>query len=296
MTIRRQTRYEHHERINAVIHHIHGNLADDLPVKELASIASYSPYHFQRIFKQITDESVHDYIRRSRLEWAANLLIFNPGSAVMDVAAECGFRSNASFTHAFKARFECTPSRWRQGGYATRSHQMQSQWQNRERESDREGALQVSIKELPTMRVAYLRHIGYDMSIGSVWRQLLAWAEGQGVDVSRQQMIGLHHSNPAITPLNLCRYVACLSVPESIYPRQGVDVMSIPGGLYANCRAEGVFGDLLYLMHELYHDWLPQSDYEALNIPAHALYLENHFINQSGRFVVDFRIPVRFRL
>jgi len=293
MTSRRQTRHEHQERINAVIHHIHRNLSDALAINDLAAIAHYSPYHFQRISKQISGESVHDYIRRCRLEWAANLLVFNPGSTVMEVAAECGFKSNASFTHAFKGQFGCTPSQWREDGYQRQSQRLKARWQGCGPDA---GAFRIEVRRIQPIRVAYMRHIGYDMTIANVWQRLLAWTEKQGLDPTDQQMIGLHHSNPALIPLEQCRYVACLTIPVDLFPRQGGGVMEIPGGLYAECKAEGVFGDLLYLMDRVYHEWLPQSEYEALNIPAHAVYHENHFINESGRFQVNFRVPVRFRL
>lgn len=307
MALRKQTNQEHQERINQVLHAIHANLSGDLGVNRLARVACYSPFHFQRIFRQLTGESVHDYIRRSRLEWAANLLIFNPDASVMAVATECGFHSNASFSHAFKDQFESTPMAWRQGGYEQRSQGLKSLWAESDDSpyplyykktlaEDADKPLpDIHIERLEERRVAYLRHRGYDRNIGQVWNRLLVWASDQGVDVDAEQMLGLYHSNPDLIPYHQCRYVACLTIPETVYSTRGVGVMSIPGGLYATCDAEGAFGELLYLMHNLYHKWLPLSDYEARNIPPHALYLKNHFINQSGRFQVHFRIPVNLK-
>ncbi len=68
--------------------------------------------------------------------------------------------------------------------------------------------------------------------------------------------------------------------------------MNIPGGLYTCCRAEGVFGDLLYLLRDITQRWLPTSGYRALSIPSQALYFENHFINQSGKFKLELRLPI----
>lgn len=307
MALRKQTSQEYQERINQVLHAIHANLSGDLGVKVLARIACYSPFHFQRIFRQVTGESVHDYISRSRLEWAANLLIFNPEASIMAVAAECGFHSNASFSHAFKARFECAPMIWRQEGYEQRIEGLKTLWAEsgdnpyplyykKTLAGDEDTPLpDIHMERLEDIRVAYLRHRGYDRNIGAVWDRLLTWAADQGVDAGAEQMIGLYHSNPDLIPYDQCRYVACLTLPETIYRTRGVGVMSIPGGLYATCDAEGAFGELLYLMHNLYHKWLPESDYEARNIPPHALYLENHFINRSGRYRVHFRIPVKLK-
>ncbi|WP_428607898.1 AraC family transcriptional regulator [Sedimenticola sp.] len=304
MSLRRTTAYEHQTRINEVLYLIHADLSASLDIGRLAQNACYSPYHFQRIFRQITGESVHDYIRRCRLEWAANLLIYNPNMAIVEVAGECGFQSNAAFNHAFKAYFGCSPTYWRREGYANRSRTLKAAWSESERNPlqryyrDTLDSVQpsvsrkVEIRRLTSVPVAYIRHVGYDPRISEVWAQLLDWGVAQGIDVDAQAMIGLHHSNPDLVAFDQCRYVACLALPEPIYPSDGVGVMEIPGGLYACCRGEGMFGDLLYLMRDLYRHWLPASDYQARSLPPYALYHDNHFINQSGHFSLEFRIPV----
>jgi AraC family transcriptional regulator len=298
----RKTHSQHLERINEALHQIHSQLAEPLEISSLAKTAFYSVHHFQRIFREITDESVHQYIRRSRLEWAANLLIFNPDSPVVEIASECGFKSNASFNHAFKAHFGYTPGAWRREGYNLKSRQLKRGWaaqpDNPHSEyyraiTENSGDLpEVIIRRLEPIRVAYIRHRGYDPAISECWRRLLSWAESQGIDPTEQRMLGLHHSNPDLVQFDECRYVACLTVPDSVYRSRGVGVMNVPGGLYACCRAEGVFGDLLYLMRDITQGWLPKSAYRALNIPSQAFYFDNHFINQSGRFKLELRLPI----
>lgn len=301
----RKTHNEHLERINEALHHIHSQLADQLDIDSLAKTAFYSRHHFQRIFREITGESVHDYIRRSRLEWAANLLVFNPESPVVDIASECGYKSSASFNHAFKAHFGYTPGDWRNQGYDLESQQLKHDWAElpdnphsnyyRAREIGGDVIADVKIRRIEPVRVAYIRHRGYDAAISECWQRLLNWAELQGIDPTGQQMLGLHHSNPDLVPFDECRYVACLSVPDTVYRSHGIGVMNIPGGLYACCRAEGIFGDLFYLMRDITLRWLPASDYRASNIPSHARYLENHFTNESGRFDLEFRLPVMLK-
>jgi AraC family transcriptional regulator len=302
MSQRRNTQHEHQERINEVLYRIHSDLARPLDINRLAAIACYSIHHFQRIFRQVTGERVHDYIRRSRLEWAANLLIFNPQMQIIEVANECGFHSNASFSHAFKAYFGHSPSVWRNGGFERRSRRLKQEWaaiegnpHGRYYRTDRSAdvsRLEVKVRRLEAQHVGYIRHRGYDTGISICWHRLLEWARLQGIEIESQRMIGLHHSTPDLAPFDQCRYVACLTVPEGVYRSGGVGVMEIPGGLYACCRAEGDFGDLLYLMRDLTQGWLPGSDYRALNIPSHAQYSDNHFINESGRFVLEYRLPI----
>ena len=61
-------------RINEALYAIHKDIAKAWAASELAGIAAYSVFHFQRLFKQVTGENLNDYVRRVRLEAAANTL------------------------------------------------------------------------------------------------------------------------------------------------------------------------------------------------------------------------------
>jgi AraC family transcriptional regulator len=65
--------------------HTQNNLDRPLSLEELASIASFSPYHFHRIFRGIVGESVKEHVRRLRLERAAHRLRFT-GQPVTEIA------------------------------------------------------------------------------------------------------------------------------------------------------------------------------------------------------------------
>src|SRR6266511_1496621 len=68
---------EYSKSINAAINFILNNLNEELSLKKLAKVANYSPFHFQKIFKQTTGESPKHFITRMRLETAAHLLIMH---------------------------------------------------------------------------------------------------------------------------------------------------------------------------------------------------------------------------
>lgn len=97
-------------RIIEVIAHIDSNLDAPLSVQELAARAYMSKYHFMRKFKEITDSTVHEYIREHRLILAAELL--REGSPAQDAAIGCGYHDYSAFHRAFVAFFGVTPSRF----------------------------------------------------------------------------------------------------------------------------------------------------------------------------------------
>jgi AraC family transcriptional regulator len=93
------------QRINAVISHVREHLHDELTLESLARVAGFSPFHFHRVFKSITEETVSDMVVRLRLERAAVLLRASPELSITQAAFESGFQSGAVFSRAFKKRF-----------------------------------------------------------------------------------------------------------------------------------------------------------------------------------------------
>ena len=287
MKHKQSTKNDHLERINEVLFRIHSDLEHNNSVEELASLVAMSVFHFNRVFKECVGESVHAYVKRVKLEHAANLLLFNPSATITHCMQAVGFSSNASFTQAFKENFGVTPTKWREVDKANEKRDF----------TFSEKSLHVKIQTMPSFDVAYVRHKGYDWTIQQAWLKLQAWALGHGVDFLDQKMIALHHSNPRFVESSQCHYVACLELPKGreFYRSGDIGVMRIPQTFCAVFSLQGVYGDLKKYMDVIYHEWFPQSAYEKIALPSFAIYRENHFINADERFDLDFCVPVRFK-
>ena len=86
-------------------------LADpDLSLDDLAAAAGYSPFHFARSFRVSTGETPAGYLRRVRLEHAAELLASSPELTVAQVAERAGYRSASAFAAAFRRVLGVSPS------------------------------------------------------------------------------------------------------------------------------------------------------------------------------------------
>ena len=88
-------------RINTVISHVRQNLDGDLSLDTLSRVGCFSKFHFHRVFKSITEETVNDMVVRMRLERAANLLRMVPRLSITAAAFEAGFSSPSVFSRAF---------------------------------------------------------------------------------------------------------------------------------------------------------------------------------------------------
>lgn len=287
MKHKRITQNDHIERINEVLYRIHADLSQNLSVEILATLVAMSPFHFNRIFKEVVGESVHAYIKRVKLEHTGNLLLFNPEATITHIMQEVGFTSNASFTQAFKEHFGVTPTKWREIDQSNGSRDL----------TFRDAFLHVKIQKMPSYDVAYVRHKGYDRSIKMAWLKLQAFALKEKIDFKQQTMIALHHSNPRFVEPKECHYVACLELPKrKKFFRSGeIGMMKIPETFCAIFELEGVYGDLKRYMDVIYHEWLPKSEYEKVALPSFALYEKNHFIEPDESFKLQFCVPVRFK-
>ncbi|CCO57511.1 AraC family transcriptional regulator [Vibrio nigripulchritudo] len=286
--------YQHTSRMNDVLFHVHQDISKTHSVKELMSIAAYSEQHFHRVFKEVVGEPIHQYIRRARMEYAANQLMFDTSSPILDIANNCGFSSLSSFNKAFKATFDMSPGKWRK-------HDLQVSDKPYLKDPEiAAGYKRVAsrplpvpkIKEVPDRMAAYVRHNGYSRSIRNAWLTLQAWTKDDGRDFSQQ--FGLHHSNPAWVELDQCRYVACVGISEPLKYRGVVNQMVIPGGLHAVFKLKGIYGELLPQISTVLETWLPQSGFKLRSTPAYVHYHKNHFLSEDEAFELDFYLPIRF--
>ena len=93
---------------------IEARLDEDLDAGQVARAAGISQWHFQRIFKALTNETLKAYIRSRRFAAALGALAAGE-SRILDVALAAGFETHESFTRAFKSAFGVTPDDYRRG-------------------------------------------------------------------------------------------------------------------------------------------------------------------------------------
>ena len=94
-------------KIREVLSYIGENLDADLSVDALAARVWLSRYHFMRLFKAQTGQSVHAYVRQKRLLCAARMI--REGIPASKAASNCGFQDYSTFHRAFSDSFGCTP-------------------------------------------------------------------------------------------------------------------------------------------------------------------------------------------
>lgn len=88
------------EAVRRARHYVRDNLGDRITLEEVAQHAGLSQHHFSRLFRQSTGLTLTDYINRSRIE-AARQLLLKADARVSEVAFEVGYQSLSQFNRSF---------------------------------------------------------------------------------------------------------------------------------------------------------------------------------------------------
>jgi AraC-like DNA-binding protein len=91
-----------------VIAHLTANLGEDQTLKDLADVAMLSPFHFNRIFRDVTGVSPVRYLYAMRLS-EAERQILSTRLKVIDICYGVGYKSLGSFNNRFVSLIGYSP-------------------------------------------------------------------------------------------------------------------------------------------------------------------------------------------
>lgn len=105
--------YREDDLIKHVQLYVERNLAGDLSLTRIGEVVGYNPYYLTRLYKQITNEGLTDFIAGARLAKAQRLLANNQ-MIVQDISKAVGFMTEQSFYRFFKRATQLTPQEYRE--------------------------------------------------------------------------------------------------------------------------------------------------------------------------------------
>ena len=86
---------------------------EELSLTSVAKVVNMSSFYFCKTFKKVTGLNFTDYLARTRIERAKELLL-NPNARVSEIVFEVGFQSITHFNRIFKRHVGKSPSEYRQ--------------------------------------------------------------------------------------------------------------------------------------------------------------------------------------
>ncbi|WP_072094089.1 helix-turn-helix domain-containing protein [Trabulsiella odontotermitis] len=98
--------------IQELLFWIESNIQKPLFIEDVAKHAGYSKWYLQRLFSKYTGRSLANYIKRRKMELAANDLCCT-SEKIIDISIKYGFDSQQSFTRAFRKIYNQSPAVYR---------------------------------------------------------------------------------------------------------------------------------------------------------------------------------------
>ncbi|QJD96438.1 AraC family transcriptional regulator [Mucilaginibacter robiniae] len=294
------------KRVNQAIQHIDSNLDQELSLATVSKTACYSPFHFHRVFSVVTQEPLNAYINRRRVEKAASVLMRQKQVPITEIAFAYGFNSNSSFTRAFKKFYGLSPVHFRNACSSRFSKVKKIYSKNGQVsvvfEQDICSNLQlikgvnvnanIEVKEMPTMHLACINHIGHDY-IDDAFSRLLAWAEPKGLlNKPDVKMLTIFHDSFKITAPDKIRISACLLVDQPLATESEVSLITLAK---SKCVV-GYFeipGDEFASTWSKLFVWLNKQGYQVAGQNCFQIHHNNYRTHPENKFIVDLCIPVR---
>lgn len=277
------------DRLLPVLVYIQAHLDEDLPLERLADAVQQSPFHFHRVFRSVTGETLKSYVERLRLERAAHQLMIQE-ARVVDLAFGLGYRSHETFSRAFRRRFGVSPRDYRRRRWAEFDDRSQQAAQGKRarllnRDVQHYELSKVTVRRLDPLPVAFIRLYGPYVDVDvSAFDRLVDWARSHGFYPADALLIGVGHDNPAVTPPQKLRFDACLSVHKSFKPQGEVGFQVLPDGFYAMAEYVGPYGPTMERAYrEMFDTMISMDRYTIIGLPVIEVY-------QTTRIKPDFAL------
>ncbi|EIJ44641.1 hypothetical protein GWL_40800 [Herbaspirillum sp. GW103] len=249
-------------------------------LEDLAAIAAFSPFHFHRLYRSLTGETVMDTLRHHRLASAA-VRLASQESSVTDIALACGYDSPQAFTRAFRQFSGSSPSDFR------RRIAVMTQPPTQDESAPQAAHPQVPLVEQPPMQLLGLRHEGPVSTIPHTHRRLHRWLGKREAPVR----YGICYGDP--DQGDSFRYFAAVERLENDPLEEVLERIELPGGTYACHTVMGPYTQINASIAALYTLWLPYSGYEPDDRPLIECYRNQpHQVPQEA-LQTDLLIPVR---
>lgn len=272
------------ELVNQSIDYIMQHLDEDLSLDTLAAQFYISKYHFSRIFKDETGESIYAFIKRCKVDQSAIDMKLNPTKAITDIGLDYGY-SSSNYSSLFRKHHDTSPSMFRQS-IPTKSMSVPF---TPERvvhfKTVEEYATHIDIQELNEFFVLYERFIGNYIDIEKNWYQFLdkykAFINENTILIER------FFNDPAVTSTSQCICDICITVEQDC----GLNnVMWISGGKWIVYHFDGEIKDIFETLQGIFSVWLPQSGYKM--VQRYGLNIYHQIDRVSHSVVMDLCIPI----
>jgi AraC-like DNA-binding protein/predicted transcriptional regulator YdeE len=282
-------------QIQRGLDYIEAHLSEDLLPGDVARHAGISQWHFQRIFKSLTNETLKTYIRSRRFA-AALTMLDDADVPLIHIALASGFDTQESFTRAFKKAFDVTPGAYRKSRRAMRFQRkarFDAEYLHHLHENV---SLQPELSDQPALRLVGMitRCVGADSDKANfaraqpaLWNDFLPRVgELERADPSKAYgVVRVPREGDEL------EYLAAFEVHRSASVPAGMVSVELPPAQYAKFAHKGPLDRLDQTLNYVYSSWLLTSGMRHTSGCDVELY-DERFVPNSESSLIHYAIPV----
>lgn len=284
------------DQLQLGVDYMEANLDHELELADVARAAGVSRWHFQRIFKAVTGETLKTYIRSRRLARSLERLSCTD-ERIIDIAILAGFESQESFTRAFSTAFEMTPNQFRRLGRKNlflRKAQIDADYLEH---INTNLTMEPEIVEQAAMTLVGLRTqcFGVDSEKNNIASQLPPLWElflGRLDEIDhRTSTNGYGVIRQESADSDRLIYDAAVEVSSATTVPEGMVRLDLPATTYARFTHRGVVADLDHTVNYVYSAWLTSADHRHTYGADLEIYGEGYHPT-SPESVMAYAIPI----
>ncbi len=247
-------------------------------IEELIRVAGYSYYHFHRIFKAYTGESLKKYIKRIQLEKALQQMQMDREN-ITQIAMKSGYNTPSSFNKAFKEMFGINPSEYKQSLVPKRKLY-------KEIEPER-------IVNVEPIEVYSIRHVGDYEKLDETWEKIMQFAGRNRLFNDDFYAYAIAYDNPDISNSSRLRYDACISASKKVELKNSeIQQKTLDAGKYAVFLHKGEHADLTHTYDAIFGAWLYAGSVLLRDAPVFQRFLNDKREVKSEELLTEVWIPI----
>lgn len=293
-------------RISKAITYIEEHLQEKLILKEIASKAYFSPFHFHRLFSVVTGETLNNFIVRKRIEKAAAFLLHKKEMSVTEISEMVGFTSISSFSRAFKKFYSMSPLEFKKESKHKFSKICKIKSKNGQMETYFEqyicnvnNALKwlkmnanTEVKIVSELQLAYINHQGNINLISQTYGRLMQWAFPRGLmEQENLRMVTIYHDSPKITAPDKVRMSACMTLNKKVETTGEVNLRTQAALKCVVSRFEITVNEFEKAWESSFV-WMSEHGYKKAIQDPFGIYYNNPEEHPEKKCIVDICIPV----